>query len=115
MAVPGHPQVERSAGGSLVLWDDRWTIRAATIASNGGVDADHLLKPIEGPIERGTDGSFIQLGHEYSEVIDGQQVWTVPTQAATPNSAVIVFFHGHEPGLQERAHAAARTLRPSPP
>lgn len=110
--LPDQPAVEYAEDGSVVLWNDHWTIHVATRATPGEhIAAERLLAPMEdAERERTGDGMLLDLGAERAERIDGREIWTVRVQAAVADHAAVLAFHGYAPGVRERSHAAARTL-----
>jgi hypothetical protein len=116
MTLPATFAASREADGALVLWDGTRTVRAITVSVGGDADGlpvppDAMLGEPSGESEVLAGRVMLDLGREFVEEIDGRHVTSVAVTAAAENRLLSIFFHANTPGLEEWAHAVARTIR----
>jgi hypothetical protein len=115
--VPSSFTEERSPDNTLVLWDDRRTIRIKTVSTSGREDGSVITaeemagdEDVRYRVDR-DDGVILELPPQREETIEGERVWTVPARAAAPNAVILAYFHSRSPNDEEWARETAMSIR----
>jgi len=116
LVVPVSLVEEREPDNSLVLWDERRTIRITSLSMSGREDgspisAEELAgeEDAQHRVDR-DDGVILELPPQLPERIDDEVVWTVPARAIATNAVLIAFFHSRSEGDEQWARTMAMSI-----